>query len=133
VSAITEIKAGIAACFESVADLQAHERIPDNIPTSPAFFLRSGPADYDDTMDGASTWNVDLVLVVDRADETRQDILDDYADPAQAGSIVAMIDADRTLGGRVDDTKVASVGEISGVTVGSDEFYSRTFRIVVLA
>lgn len=132
-SVIAGIKAGIAEAFETVADLQIHQRVPDNIPTTPAIFLRSAGANYDDTMDGCSSWRIQLVVVVDRADETKQDILDDYADPAQAGSIVAVIDANRTLGGRVDDVKVASVGEISGVTVGDSEFYSLTFNLEVLA
>lgn len=129
---IAAAKDGLFELLETVADLQVHRRVPGDIPASPAVFLRSGSVSYGDTMDGRYTATVQIVAVTDRGDDTNQDVLDDFSDPDIVNSIPDLLASDRTLGSRVEDSRLVSASDVSIVTVGSDDFYAVTFTVEVL-
>ena len=129
---IAAVKDGLFELLGTVADLQVHRRVPGDIPASPAVFLRSGGISYGDTMDGRYTATVQIVVVVDRGDDTNQDVLDDFSDPDTVNSIPDLLASDRTLGYRVEDSRLVSASDVSIVAVGADEFYAVTFTVEAL-
>lgn len=114
---IKEVRAAAAATLQSTT-LRAYARATDN-PELPCVVCYPrqipGPASYE----GAQTLGLTLEVLTPSASEEGQDLLDDLLD---LSGIPATIDADRTLGGVVQDAFVTGMDPNSygTVTLGND-------------
>lgn len=102
-----QIRAGIAANLDAIPNVQASAYMLAN-PLPPSVWVVPDETDYDEAMQRG----LDCVKITVQAfaglvaDQGAQALLDEMLDPAGATSVKAAIEADRTLGGVVDDLRV---------------------------
>lgn len=104
---MAEIREGLRARLDTITGLQASAYLLSN-PTPPCAEIQPGEIEYDRAMargmDG--TQMTVRVYVGNTTDIGSQKRLDRMLAPAGADSVKAAIEADRTLGGVVDDLRV---------------------------
>jgi hypothetical protein len=110
VASVQDIREGISARLDTIAGLRAHALMPAVI-NSPAAVVSRRSTAFDSTMGGESDDLTFAVTVfIEWTDErTAQLKLDSYLGASGATSIKASVEADPTLGGVVDYTRVATV------------------------
>jgi hypothetical protein len=137
---IWEIMAGIQARLDTIAGLRTDAITPESTNTPFAFVGVPHRIDYHATQGVPRgkvalffTVTVGVSSVVDRVGQSQ---LAGYADPTGTPSIKAAIEADRTLGGVVDDCIVVSFERNDSVGVTGDpeaKFYGGEFVLQVVA
>src|SRR5262245_55039882 len=107
---LSAIRAGIVTRLRTIEGLRAYAQVPGTIDPPVAVVQPMG-IDFDLTMaDGSDEYMVAIVVAVSQAEtRTAQLLLDDYLAKTGDRSIRAAIDADQTLGGVVDITRVAQM------------------------
>jgi hypothetical protein len=103
-----EIRTGIAGNLQTVPDLNVYERPPGEIVVDAAVVRRAN-TNYDVSFDGLvdTTWRITVFVSFANTDAGATS-LDEYAAASGAKSIKAAIDADPTLGGFVDYSRVVN-------------------------
>ena len=131
---VTEIKQGIANALATIPGLRSYSVQPDNL-NPPFAWPMLDTVTYNGAMRGGLITHVYTVTVVvgRAAERTAQNALDGYVSYDSATSIRAALEADRSLGGVVQNLLVESANNIS-TTEGNDTTYLMVdFRVVVYA
>lgn len=131
---VTQIKQGIATALATIPGLRSYAVQPDNL-NPPFAWPMLDTVTYNGAMRGGLITHVYTVTVVvgRAAERTAQNALDGYVSYDSATSIRAALEADRTLGGVVQNLLVESANNIS-TTEGNDTTYLMVdFRVVVYA
>lgn len=131
---VTEIKQGIATALATIPGLRSYAVQPDNL-NPPFAWPMLDTVTYNGAMRGGLITHIYTVTVVvgRAAERTAQNALDGYVSYDSATSIRAALEADRTLGGMVQNLLVESANNIS-TTEGNDTTYLMVdFRVVVYA
>lgn len=132
---IAQIMEGIEARLETIPGLRASAIVPDQI-NPPMAIVGVPPIDsYRATM-RRGIWVVEptvTVLVSAALDRAGQMLLAEYASVSGERSIPAAIEADRTLGGVVDDCIVDSFRPLGAEEVGAITYYGGVFGLQVAA
>ena len=86
----------------------------DSVNEFPAIVVLFESRDATETLGGSTfTAKIMAVLLVSSANtQEAYDTLDQFMDPLGASSIEAAVDADNTWGGKVDDGRLASIGNV---------------------
>ena len=125
---IKDAKDGLGALLDSISGLRVLDYPSDSINEFPAAVVLFESRDATQTLGGSTfVGRVRVVLLVSSADTLQAyDTLDSYMDPVGAGSIEAVVDADNTWGGKVDDGRLVSIDNVGlrkqwgGHYVGAD-------------
>lgn len=131
---VTQIKQGIATALATIPGLRSYAVQPDNL-NPPFAWPMLDTVTYNGAMRGGLITHVYTVTVVvgRAAERTAQNALDGYVSYDSATSIRAALEADRSLGGVVQNLLVESANNIS-TTEGNDTTYLMVdFRVVVYA
>jgi hypothetical protein len=103
---IAQMRAGLTTRLATISGLTTAAYMPDT-PNVPGAYVGPAIVDYDETFNNEATYTFTVTVVVSRADETQgQTDLDPYLEPTGSSSIPAAINADFTLAGLVDSTRV---------------------------
>ena len=96
---LTRIIEGLAETLASIDGLRVHDHVPGNTEF-PAAIITPPEIDYRQTMDrGVIRLELEVVVLVGAVVDRNQKTLFHYLDWEGSSSIVAVIDADPTLGG----------------------------------
>lgn len=129
---IAEVMAGIETRLQTVNGLRTRDVSPDQI-VPPCAIVGVPPIDYLEVM-GQSTYTIrPTITVFTSAAHNRagQRLLAGYADFSGAGSILAAIQADQTLGGKADYCVVESFRPLGLEEVGIVGYFGGVFQLVV--
>ena len=103
---VSEVRNGIKARLATIDGLRANATEPAS-PSPPAAWPIPRTGAYNADFEGDTTLQMVVRVVVNPADLNRgQTALDAYLSPTGANSIKAAIEADPSLGGVVDSTRV---------------------------
>lgn len=109
-STISQIRTALQTRLATISGLDVYDTVPGTInPPAAIVQRRSGP--HPDTL-GASrvSYTMQVTVLLGLADDqAAQNALDGYLSPTGADSILAAVDADETLGGKVDYALVVDV------------------------
>lgn len=107
---LTEVREGLAEALGSISGLQVSPHALSN-PSLPSASVVPREFDYHQTFgDGPSDWYFNIeVLAALVSDIGAQLKLDSFLEASGDTSILAAVEADPTLGGRVSDTTVQGV------------------------
>jgi hypothetical protein len=131
---ISTIRDGIMTRLETISGLRAHDTVPEQI-NPPAAVVSIGGVIYDSDFDGSTTYEFRIRLLVGgQSFRLGEDLLDGYLDPTGAKSIRAAIDADPTLSGTADSSRVTGVTQPRGlVEYGGNQYLSAELDVEVFA
>lgn len=132
---IPEIMVGIRDRLNTIDDLEARDHAPDQVNAPTAFVSVPAIPNYRLTM---KRGNYEIrphvtVIVSASSGEEGQYQLAQYMSPVGDKSIVQAIEADRTLGGRVDDCVVDSFEPLGLENVGDIQYFGGVFSLRVIA
>lgn len=113
--------------------LRCTDHVPGQI-TPPQGVVTVPPVDYDQgfSRDGGVLRVVLTVLVSDTLDQQGQHLLSEYADVTGPKSIKAILDANRDLGGVVNDARLSSFAPLGRTAVGVLGFFGGEFTIPII-
>lgn len=128
-----DIRRGLAAALDTLTGLRVFDYVPDNAP-APAAIVEPLEISYGASMqNGLHNVRGYVTLMVGRmSDRSSQDRLDAYINPAGAGSVVAAIESDVTLGGACQALTVVGAQPRS-VTMAGVEYNAYRFEINIYA
>lgn len=131
---ITEIRDGLAARLATISGLRVSAEIPDN-PNPPVAVVQVNNVSFDTAFQGGlTTYSFIVSVIVGRVAERRaQDRLDAYASTSGASSVKEAIEGDRSLGGKVADTRVVEMTGVSAVLLGEATYLAANFAVTVYA
>lgn len=131
---VTEIKTGIANALDNITGLRAYAQQPDNV-NAPFAWPMLESITYNGAMRGGLVTHIfNVSVVVGRsAERTAQTALDGYLSYEGATSVRAALEADRTLGGVVQNLLVESASNISTLDGNDTTYLMVDFRVVVYA
>jgi hypothetical protein len=125
---------GLGVRLGTIANLNLYDYIPDSISVPAAVVGLPDPLVYDSTMARGSdqaTFPVHL-LVGKVSDRASRDALVLYMNGTGASSVKVAIEADVTLGGAAQSTRVTDV-KAQTMAVGAIEYLAASFSIDVIA
>jgi hypothetical protein len=124
---------GIGARLATISGLHVYDYPADAVAV-PAAVIRFPELTYDATMArGADRATFPVSVLVSKvSDRAARDALSLYLNGTGARSIKTVIEADRTLGGAAQSTRVTDV-VVEAFTVGGVELLGATFNIDVVA
>ena len=133
---IAEIRNGLVVQLRTIAGLQVYSAEPGQL-TPPAAVVITPAITYHtsfNSTNGLKTYEFRLMVLVaqgllDEACHT----LDEYADPSSLKSIRSAIEADDTLGGKVDSVVVTSFRPLNAEEVASLQYWGGEFTVTVYA
>lgn len=130
---VSGIMAGLATRVDTITGLRVYAYPADAVSVPAAVIAFPDEVTYDDTMArGADRVTIPVhVLVGKVSDRASAAKLNAYLAGSGASSIKAAIEADKTLSGAADTTRVTEA-TVTGVTVGGVELLSATFLVEVI-
>lgn len=132
-TAIKDIRAGIAKNLATITGLRVTPYVPDN-PNAPAAFVEPQTINYDLAFGrGLDELDFDVTLLVQRVTSERagQDNLDLYVASSGSKSVKTAIELDRTLGGLVQDCRVTNLTSYGQVSYGDTTYLGAVFSVKV--
>jgi len=131
---VTQIKDGLQARLATISGLRAYAQQPDNV-NAPFAWPMLESITYNGAMGGGLVIHTFTVsVVVGRAAErSAQTALDGYLSYEGGASVRAAIEADRTLGGVVQNLIVETASNISTMDGNDTTYLMVDFRVVVYA
>ena len=131
---ITQIRDALATRLATISGLRVSAEIPDN-PNPPVAVVQINNVSFDTAFQGGlTTYSFIVSVIVSRVAERRaQDRLDAYASTSGASSVKEAIEADRSLGGTVADTRVVEMTGVSAVLLGEATYLAANFAVTVYA
>lgn len=131
---LTELRTGLAARLATISGLRTSATIPDQV-NPPVAIVSVDSIAYDQShARGLDEYGFTVTVVGPRiAERAAQNALDAYLAPTGAKSVKAAIEADRTLGGYAQTSRVTDMTGIAPVTVGDASYITATFTVVVYA
>jgi hypothetical protein len=129
---VFEIRTALATAVSSISGLRTSAFIPDN-PNPPIAVVMPERIEYDlNARRGADTYTFSIMVIVSRSDErSAQRELDAYLIGPRA--IKAAVETDRTLGGKVNTTRVTEMRSYSSVVIGETTYMSVQLVCEVIA
>lgn len=132
-ASLTEVRLAIKARLETVRNLTAYA-IEPGTPYCPAAWSVPVRVDYHADFDGDCTYTMGLTVAVLMSDIGQaQTALDDYLAPTGSKSIVALLEADPTLGGVVDNTTVVAMTAYGAREMGGKSVLTASFEVRIYA
>ena len=133
-ASITDIRSGLATRLATITGLRTGATIPDNV-NPPYAIISPNSVQYHRAFNNAlSTYNFTVMVVVGRVSErTSQNSLDAYCSPSGSSSIRVAIEADKTLGGVVFDTRVSEMRNYGQLPVGEVTYLTAEFTVLCYA
>lgn len=134
-SSIEQIMLGLEARLTTIPGLRTSEWTADQINPPHALVGVPPIPNYRQAM-GKAAYELDLtvtVLTSAALDRRGQLALARYADPTGSSSVIAAVEADRTLGGVVTDCVVQSFRPLGLEEVGLIGYYGGLFTLLCIA
>lgn len=131
----SQVKDGLKARLQTISGLRCYDYQPDQV-NPPFAFPTLNQIRYHATAMGSGgvEMDFDITLVLSRQSErVAQDQIDAYTAYDGAQSVRAAIEADRTLGGVVDDCVVREAGTITNIDANDTLYLTVDFRVTVYA
>jgi hypothetical protein len=131
---ISDIRTGLANNLATVTGLRTTATIPDN-PNPPIALISPNTVQFDDVFKrGMQTYSFNVLLIVGRADErSAQNSLDAYCASTGSSSIKLAIESDKSLGGKVFDTRVTEMRNYGQLSIGEVIYLSAEFSVICYA
>jgi hypothetical protein len=131
---LSDIRTGLAGQLAQVRGLRVLEHVPEQI-NPPAAVITRAEVDYTQNMAGGLTeWSMQVQLVAGRmADQQSQRQIDAWLSWDGAQSVRAAIEADRTLGGNCQTSRVATADALASIQVGDSEYIGVVLSVTVWA
>jgi hypothetical protein len=131
---ISDIRTGLANNLATITGLRTTATIPDN-PNPPIALIAPNTIQFDDVFKrGMQTYSFNVLLIVGRADErSAQNSLDAYCASTGSSSIKLAIESDKTLGGKVFDTRVTEMRNYGQLSIGEVIYLSAEFSVTCYA
>lgn len=131
---LSDIRKGLVGQLALVRGLRVSEHVPEQV-NPPAAIITRAEVDYTQNMSGGLTeWSMQVQLIAGRmADQQSQRQIDDWLSWDGDQSVRQAIEADRTLGGNCQTSRVASADALSSVQVGDSEYIGVTVAVTVWA
>jgi len=128
---ITEVKTGLANRLATIPGLRTYAYQPDQL-NAPMAYSNLNSITYHRTFGGMTEMEYTVTVIVARATErTAEASVDGFTAYSGTTSVRAAIEADRTLGGVVDDLIVESATGIQSVSANDTEYLSVDFVVRV--
>jgi hypothetical protein len=131
---LSDIRKGLLGQLSLVRGLRVSEHVPEQI-NPPAAIITKAEVDYTQNMSGGLTeWSMQVQLIAGRmADQQSQRQIDAWLSWDGDQSVRQAIEADRTLGGNCQTSRVTSADALSSVQVGDSEYIGVTVAVTVWA
>ena len=125
---IRDAKDGLAALLANISGLKVLDYPADSVHEFPVAVVLFESRNAVETLGGSTfAGKIKVVLLVSSAiTQEAYDRLDQLMDPLGASSVEAVVDADNTWGGKVDDGRLLSIDNVGlrklwgGLYVGAD-------------
>jgi hypothetical protein len=133
-TALTDLRTGLANRLATINGLRSSAYIPDN-PQPPVAVVMPGRITYDQAFGrGSDEYQFTIMLIVGRvADRASQTPLDAYCESSGSRSVKAAIEADRSLGGKALDCRVTEMTNQGSLAIGDVTFHTAEFSVTVIA
>jgi hypothetical protein len=133
-TALTDLRTGLAARLATINGLRSSAYIPDN-PTPPVAVVMPGRITYDTAFGrGSDEYQFTIMLIVGRvADRASQTTLDGYCESSGNRSVKAAIEGDRSLGGKALDCRVTEMTNQGSLAIGDVTYHTAEFSVTVIA
>jgi len=134
VTALTNLRSGLATRLATISGLRSFAYIPDN-PHPPVAVVMPGRISYDTAFGrGSDEYQFTIMLIVGRvADRASQTNLDAYCASSGSASVKAAIEGDRTLGGHALDCRVTEMTNQGSLAIGDVTYHTAEFSVTVIA
>lgn len=131
---ISDIRSGLATRLATISGLRTSATLPDN-PNPPIALITPNSVQFDDVFKrGMQTYNFTVLVIVGRVDErTAQNNLDAYCASTGSSSIKLAIEGDKTLGGKVFDTRVTEMRNYGQLSIAEVIYLSAEFSVICYA
>jgi hypothetical protein len=133
-TALTDLRTGLANRLATISGLRSSSYIPDN-PQPPVAIVMPGRITYDTAFGrGSDEYEFTITLVVGRvADRASQTNLDAYCASSGSASVKAAIEGDRSLGGKALDCRVTAMTSQGSLAIGDVTYHTAEFSVTVIA
>jgi hypothetical protein len=133
-TALTDLRTGLANRLTTITGLRSSAYIPDN-PQPPVAIVMPGRITYDQAFGrGSDEYQFTIMLIVGRvADRASQTTLDGYCESSGSRSVKAAIEGDRTLGGKALDCRVTEMTNQGSLSIGDVTYHTAEFSVTVIA
>ena len=133
-TAMSDIRTALATKIGNITGLRTAATVPDQV-NPPIAVIIPERVTYDEAYArGLVVYTFIVQLVVGKVSErTAQTKLDGFVNPTGSTSIKAAIEADKSLGGVVFDSRVTEMTTYTVVQIGDIAYLSCEFRVTVLA
>jgi hypothetical protein len=133
-TALTDLRTGLANRLATISGLRSSSYIPDN-PQPPVAIVMPGRITYDTAFGrGSDEYEFTITLVVGRvADRASQTNLDAYCASSGSASVKAAIEGDRSLGGTALDCRVTEMTNQGSLAIGDVTYHTAEFSVTVIA
>ena len=129
---LADIRTALATALGGVSGLRSSATVPDN-PRPPIAVVMPSRIDYDlNANRGADRYFFSVTVIVGRADDrTAQNRLDGFI--VGPNSVKKAVEADRTLGGKVNTCRVTEMRNYASITIGETVYLAAEFSVEVIA
>jgi hypothetical protein len=133
-TALTDLRTGLANRLTTITGLRSSAYIPDN-PQPPVAVVMPGRITYDQAFGrGSDEYSFTIMLIVGRvADRASQTTLDGYCESSGSRSVKAAIEGDRSLGGKALDCRVTEMTNQGSLSIGDVTYHTAEFSVTVIA
>ena len=133
-TALTDLRTGLANRLTTITGLRSSAYIPDN-PQPPVAIVMPGRITYDQAFGrGSDEYQFTIMLIVGRvADRASQTTLDGYCESSGSRSVKAAIEGDRSLGGKALDCRVTEMTNQGSLAIGDVTYHTAEFNVSVIA
>jgi hypothetical protein len=131
---LSDIRKGLSGQLALVRGLRVSEHVPEQL-NPPAAVITRAEVDYTQAMSGGLTmWSMQVQLVAGRmADQQSQRQIDAWLSWEGDQSVRQAIEADRTLGGNCQTSRVTTAEALATIQVGDSEYIGVTINVTVYA
>jgi hypothetical protein len=133
-TALTDLRTGLANRLTTITSLRSSAYIPDN-PQPPVAVVMPGRITYDQAFGrGSDEYQFTIMLIVGRvADRASQTNLDAYCASSGSTSVKAAVEGDRSLGGKALDCRVTEMTNQGSLAIGDVTYHTAEFSVTVIA
>ena len=129
---ISQVAAGLSTRLATISGLRTFSSQPEQIAPPVGYPVLNSVTYHRAFQDGVVSTSWSIIVIVGRYTDARAHVaLDDFLSGTGSSSIRAAIEGDKTLGGLVQTTIVASGASITPLTQGDAEFLMVRFECEV--
>lgn len=127
---IATVLTGLQTVLSEIDGVTVYDHIPERL-AAPAIVMAWDAIEFSDTFEGEATVNIAATVLVKKANlQDAQTKLVDYVNPTGALSVVAAVEADKTLDGSVDSARVIGA-EQQEIELAGTSFLAAKFTVEV--